>query len=155
MEHRPEEEKKYVKLKSLPTGLKLSVCYHGDGSGRADRVTVEMGSAMVEVLGHVGEGFVAEPTLVKRVNSVSLPAGGQRRVLSRARRHGLAAGVRFVLPHLCIIRVISVVNPLPQSTHRYLATPECVRMWVCSDVAFLNIFPQSGHSYVPCSCTRV
>lgn len=52
-----------------------------------------MGSAMVEVLGHVGEGFVAEPTLVKRVNSVSLPAGGQRRVLSRVRRHDLAAGV--------------------------------------------------------------
>lgn len=29
---------------------------------------------MVEVLGHVGEGFVAELTLVKRICSVGLPA---------------------------------------------------------------------------------
>lgn len=109
-----------------------------------------MGSAMVEVLGHVGEGFAAEPTLVEGICSVSLPAGvkeGQNCILRHVRcQHLVTVTGCFVLLHLCIIRVISVVNPLPQSTHRYLATPECVRMWLCSDVAFLNIFPQSGHS---------
>lgn len=78
----------------IPPHRDKAVCYHGDGSGRADRVAVEVGSAVVEVLGHVGEGFVAEATLVERVDGVSLPAGGQRRALSRAGRHDLAAGVR-------------------------------------------------------------
>lgn len=35
---------------------------------------VEVGSTVVEVFGHVGEGFVAELTFVKGVCSVGLPA---------------------------------------------------------------------------------
>lgn len=119
---------------------------------------------MVEVLGHVGEGFVAELTLVKGVCSVGLPARHQEEKMKQteteSKVHISCLCLTVILAavgksYLCTIRVISVVKPLPQSTHRYLATPECVRMCVCRDVAFLNTFPHSRHSYVPCSCTRL
>lgn len=115
---------------------------------------------MVQILGHVGEGFVAELTLVKRVCSVGLPARhqeGEKKgsyCITSASFTVILAAVASK-SYLCMIRVISVVKPLPQSTHRYLATPECVRMCVWSDVAFLNTLPHSGHSCVPCSCTRL
>ncbi len=120
---------------------------------------------MVEVLGHVGEGFVAELTLVKGVCSVGLPATHREEQMKQTEKESnvhissfsLLSWLLWCLQafYLCMIRVISVVKPLPQSTHRYLATPECVRMCVCSDVAFLNTLPHSGHSCVPCSCTRL
>lgn len=38
---------------------------------------------MVEVLGHVGEGFVAELTLVKGVCRVGLPARNQKKKMKQ------------------------------------------------------------------------
>lgn len=48
--------------------------YHGDTGGCGGQITVEVSSTVVEVLGHVGEGFVAELTLVKGFCGVGLPA---------------------------------------------------------------------------------
>lgn len=49
------------------------IYYHCDRDGCARCVTVEVDSTVVEILGHVGEGFVAEMTLVKGICSVGLP----------------------------------------------------------------------------------
>lgn len=60
--------------------------YHGDRDGCARRFSVEVSSAVVEVLGHVGEGFVAELTLVKGVCSMGLPARHRKKRGNRAER---------------------------------------------------------------------
>lgn len=88
---------------------------------------------MVEVLGHVGEGFVTELTFVKRVCGVGLPVrhkyGRMKSTIKESKVSIILSLLSEVLwcPrafYLCMMRVISVVKPWPQSTHRYLATPE-------------------------------
>lgn len=59
---------------------------------------------MVEVLGHVGEGFVAELTLVKGVCSVGLPAKNQEE--KRKQTNSFVS-----LCHLLIINQAAVMSP--------------------------------------------
>lgn len=62
----------------MDTGNKISLYnYHGDTGGCGRQVAVEVGPPVVEVLSHVGEGFVAELTLVKGFRGVGLPARHQ------------------------------------------------------------------------------
>jgi len=55
------------------------ICYRGGGAGLGG-VTVEVCAAVVEVLGHVGEGFAADLTLVQGVSDVGLPATKKKKV---------------------------------------------------------------------------
>lgn len=82
--------------------MRRSIWYHGDGSGRAGGVAAEVASAVVEVLGHVGEGFVAEQTLVKGIWSVSLPAREQEKEGNSTLSHPSCDHLRFSLSFLVV-----------------------------------------------------
>lgn len=59
--------------------------YRGDRDGCSRCVTVEVDSTVVEILGHVSEGFIAEITLMKRVCSVGLPTRNQEKEIEITR----------------------------------------------------------------------
>ncbi len=90
---------------------------------------------MVQELRHVGESFGTKWAFVQWLRCMGFPKEQKVKeklvLMTENPNHEQVLMFDYtvcICYYLCIIRVISVVKPCPQSTHRKRASPECARM---------------------------